>query len=144
MLKFIILLRQKGEMTPEFSPVSHHITTEDIKQAKIYWIRESQAQLTQDSKFPLWKVQLSLYVNEMQLWRCGGRMFNAELSPAAQNPILLDKKHRLTTLIVEDAHRHMMHKWSQGDTCGACSVYWVIRGRQFICKTIYTSLCNLS
>ena len=64
-------------------------------------------------------------------------MSNAELSPAAQNPILLDKKHRLTTLIVEDAHRRMMYNRVKETLVELRSVYWVIWGRQFVRKSMH-------
>ena len=36
-------------------------------------------------------------------------MDNSALAPAAKHPVLLDKQHHLTKLIVMDAHRRVLH-----------------------------------
>ena len=51
----------------------------DIELARLYWLRDAQSQLPQDSKFSLWKRQFDLFVDKSQLWRCGGRMSNSDL-----------------------------------------------------------------
>lgn len=63
-------------------------------------------------------------------------MSNSDLSQAARNPILLDKKHHLTTLIVKDAHQRVMHNGEKQTLTELRSAYWLIRGRQFVRKLI--------
>ena len=70
----------------------------DIDQARHYWIKDSQSSLQQDGRFSLWKRQLGLFTYKSGIWRCGGRMSNSHLTPAAQNPILLDPGKVLETL----------------------------------------------
>ena len=83
--------------------------TDCLDQARLYWLKDAQSQLEQDGKFPLWRHQFDPFVDESQLWRCGGRMTNSDLPSSAQTPILLDKSHPLAALIVMDAHRCVMH-----------------------------------
>ena len=71
------------------------------------------------------------------MWRCSGRMSNSSLRLAAQIPVLLNKKHRLATLIVMDAHKCVMHNRVQEALAELRSTYWLIRGRQFVCKLIH-------
>ena len=102
-LKFDHLLRLKVKR------VSETVLTDgqgEIERARLYWLRDAQSQLPQDSKFSLWKRQFDLHVfiDKSQLWRCGGRMSNSNLPSSAKTPILLDKKHPFTALIVMDAH----------------------------------------
>lgn len=112
-------------------------TVSDVDRARLYWIRESQGQLPQDNKFQVWRHQFGLFIDESQVWRCGGRVSNSDLPASAQNPILLDKGHHLTTLIVLDAHRRVLHNGVRETLTELRSAYWIIRGRQFIRKLIY-------
>jgi hypothetical protein len=64
-------------------------------------------------------------------------MMNSNLPISAQTPILLDKNHHLTKLVVMDAHRHVMHNGVQETLAELRSSYWVIRGRQFVRKLIH-------
>ena len=111
-----------------------------IDQARLYWLRDVQSQLEQNSKFPVWKYQFDLFLDKSQLWRCGGRMANSDLPSSARNPILLDKGHPLTSLIVMDAHRRVMHNGVKETLTELRSAYWLIRGRQFIRKIVHSCL----
>ena len=64
-------------------------------------------------------------------------MSNSSLTLAAQTPILLDKKHRLATLIAMDAHKRVMHNGVPETLAELRSQYWLIRGRQFVRKLIH-------
>ena len=39
-----------------------------------------------EQRLPLWKQQLCLLIDRSQIWRCGGRMSNSDLSPSGQFP----------------------------------------------------------
>ena len=121
----------------ESAPTDHLSETD---QARLYWLRDAQSQLQQDSKFPLWKRQFNLYVDEFQMWRCGGRMSNSDLPLSAQTPILLDKNPPLTSLIVMDAHQRVMHNGVKEMLTELRSSYWLVRGRQFVRKVIHCCL----
>ena len=136
-LKFVHFLRLKVRNLSEPAPTDHLSETD---QARLYWLRDAQSQLQQDSKFPLWKRQFNLYVDEFQMWRCGGRMSNSDLPLSAQTPILLDKNHPLTSLIVMDAHRRVMHNGVKETLTELRSSYWLVRGRQFVRKVIHCCL----
>ena len=41
--------------------------------------------------------------------RCTGRLAKAELPTSVKHPILLEKDHYITSLIVEDSHKRVMH-----------------------------------
>ena len=136
-LKFVCLLRPKARKSDVSAPTDH---PSDIDQARLYWLKDAQSQLEQDSKFSLWKHQFDLFVDKSQLWRCGGRMANSDLPSSAQTPILLDKSHPLTALIVMDAHQRVMHNGVKETLTELRSAYWLIRGRQFVRKVIHSCL----
>ena len=135
-LKFIRLLRLKVKRTSTSEP-DHSSTLCDVDCARLYWIREAQAQLQQDSKFPLRKRQFDLFVDESQLWRCGGRMSNSDLPLSARTPILLDKNHHLTFLIVKECHGRVMHSGVKATLTELRSKYWLVSGRQIVKKILY-------
>ena len=136
-MKFVHLLHLKVRNSSESAPTDNLSETD---QARRYWLRDAQSQLLQDSKFPLWKHQFNLYVDELQMWRCGSRISNSDLPLSAQTPILLDKNHPLTSLIVMDTHRHVMHNGIKETLTEVRSSYWLVRGRQFVRKVIHHCL----
>ena len=135
--RFVRLLRRKVRTSSEVVPIDD---PSDADRARLYWLRDAQSQLQQDSKFPLWKSQFNLYLDEAHLWRCGGRMTHSDLPSSARTPILLDKGHPLTTLIVMDAHRRVLHNGVRETLTELRSTYWLIRGRQFVRKVIHKCL----
>ena len=88
----------------------------------------------------MWMCQFNLYLDEVHLRRCGGRMAHSDLTSSVQNPVLLDKSHQLTTLIVMDAHRHVLHNSVKEALTELRSTYWVIRRRQFIRNILHKCL----
>ena len=89
-LKFIKLLQGKSN--------SSELTTQDLEDAEQLWIKDCQ------KDFPRWKLQFGLFLDENGVWRCGGRLQNAKLPFSTMHPILLDRFHQLTRLIVRSVH----------------------------------------
>ena len=53
--------------------------------------------------------QLNLFIDESGVIRLRGRLENSELPENMKTPILLQQRHRLKKLIIEDAHRNTGH-----------------------------------
>ena len=123
--RFIARLRKPSHSS---DPTNPEVSTEEINQARSRWIRNMQARMTEDGNFPTWKRQFGLYQDKQGLWRCGGRMSHSSLLPSAQNPILLSKEHHLTTLLILDAHKRVLHNGVRETLSELRSTYWVIRG----------------
>ena len=134
--KFIRCLRSRGSVTAVDTPTTTR-SMSDLDRAKLYWIKDCQSSLQDDKRFTLWKRQLDLFTDESGIWRCGGRMSKSCLSLAAQNPIILDKTHYLTRLIVTDAHLRVIHNGVKETLTELRSEYWLVKGRQFIRKLIH-------
>ena len=114
--------------------VSRHVTPDELQQAETYWLKQAQASLERNPKFQSWHQQFNLFRDEFGVWRCGGRLSNANLPFNTKHPVLLDSQHHLTTLIVRDAHAKIQHN-------GVCETlrakYWIIRGRSFVRKVLH-------
>ncbi len=81
------------------------------------WIKESQRQLVKDRHFPTWRNEFGLYCDDERVWRCGGRLNQANISPAAKHPIILPREHHLTVLIVQGTPEVVPQR-HQGDPDG--------------------------
>ena len=136
-LKFVHHLRSRASNSVSQPLMSTPFSLEHIDRARLYWVKDSQASLLEDSKFPLWKQQLGLFLDQFGVWRCGGRMHNSCLPSAARAPILLDKRHRLAMLVVMDAHKRVLHNGVKETLSELRSTYWLIRGRQFVRKILH-------
>ena len=129
-LKFIELLKHKCQ--------SCELTEKDLlAKARRLWISECQAALMMDKHFPTWKLQFNLYLDENQHWRCRGRLEHANLSFAAKHPLILARRHRLTELIVRDAHHTVQHNGIRETLTQIRSQYWIVGGRNLVKSVIH-------
>ena len=133
--KFVALLKSKVR------GVSQHATTNlvagDLASAERLWVKLSQKQLPKHSKFEAWQQQFGLYCDTDGIWRCRGRLSNAQLTECTKHPILLDKKHHFTLLVVRDCHSRVMHNGVKETFTELRSRYWIVQGRQFVRKLLY-------
>ena len=84
-LKFVHCLRSQARDTAPLAPPKTLLTTGDIDQARLHWIKDSQSHLQRNGRFPSWRCQLDLFKDESGVWRCGRRMSRSSLSPAAKH-----------------------------------------------------------
>lgn len=102
---------ERPHTTPSTVSKPPVLTAVELAEAERLWIVHSQVLLSQDKNFDLWKRQFGLFLDETGMWRCGGRLTNADLPYSTKHPVLLPRDHPLTTLIVKDAHERVQ----QGD-----------------------------
>ena len=129
-IRFIRILRSKirgGEML-----VSSELNAGDMAEAESLWVREAQRFLMKSEHFDVWKKQFGLFLDDSKLWRCKGRLGNANLPFCTKYPALLPKHHYLTGLIIVDAHVHVMHNGIKETLTQVRSKYWIIQGRQIV------------
>lgn len=101
-------------------------------EAERLWTIESQSVLTQDKSFDAWKRQFNLFLDSNGIWRCGGRLAEANLSYAAKHPVLLSRDHPLTNLIIENAHKKVGHNGVRDTLTEIRSKYWILKGRSAV------------
>ena len=133
-LKFIRNL--KGRHTPT-TEGSCALSTDDVNDGLRYWLKKLQLILIEMKEFELWKQQFGLFKDSDGLWRCRGRLSNAELPSSAKHPILLPKDHHVTKLIIWDCHIRVMHSGTKATLTELRSRYWIISGRQTVRKLFY-------
>ena len=132
-LKFVQALKQavKGSRSPSSSQVM------DTSEAETMWIRESQRLLEKDKQFPTWTRQFGLYRSDDGLWRCGGRLDHANIPLETKHPILLPRGHYLTELIVQRAHKKVLHNGIKETLTEVRSRFWILKGRSLVRKLIH-------
>ena len=88
-----------------------------ISKAEYLWVIEIQKSLQEEPGFQSWKQQFRPFLED-GVWKCKGRLDNADIPYASRHPALLPKNHRVTSLIVWDCHDKVMHNGVklQGDT----------------------------
>ena len=127
-LKFTRLLRKEAT-SPELIPA-------DLAEAERLWVTEAQISMMEDSRFPKWREQFGLFRDDQQIWRCGGRLHNADLSFSAKHPMILPRKHALSALIVQGAHRRVQHNGVKETLTEVRAKFWIIGGRILARSTI--------
>lgn len=132
--KFINIL--KARVTDK-AKISVEISTDDINEAENLWIKNIQAGLLSTHQFGNWEREFGIYRDHEGNYRCGGRLKNADLTRSEKNPILLDKEHYVTALIVRHCHERVHHNGIKETLTEIRSKFWIIRGRQFVRKILY-------
>ena len=132
-LKFIHILRDR---VAKASSLTDTPDANYFEQARICWILHYQAELRKNEKYALWKQQLDLFEDDFGILRCGGRLSNSSLTASAHTPIILHRSH-LATLLIQDAHKRVMHNGVSETLAELRSAYWLPRGRQLIRKLIH-------
>jgi len=105
------------------------VTPEELAEAEGLWITSAQQQLVLGRDFKFQQRQFNLFQDEEGVWRCKGRLSNAEVPYAVKHPILLPKAHPLTTLIVRRAHERVCHNGVKETLTETRRRFWIPRGR---------------
>ena len=128
-LKFIAVLKVRGS-------VSAGLSSKDVSDAEEFWVKSSQAVLLKDAKFQVWKTQFGLYCDN-EIWRCGGRLRNADLDVCAKHPILLPSSHHFTMLVIRQSHEKVLHGGVKETLTELRSRFWIVKGRSVVKKLLH-------
>ena len=85
LLRFVKLLKSKIKSDASIEPTTRAV---EMSEAETLWIIESQLMLTRDRNFDNWKKQFGLFLDTTGIWRCGGRLSNADIPFSTKHPIL--------------------------------------------------------
>ena len=83
------------------------------------------------------KSQLNLFLDENGLWHCGGRLANADIPYSTKYPVLLPRSHSLTPLIINDAHKHVLHNGVRETLTEIRRRFWIVKGRTLVRAIIH-------
>lgn len=77
-------------------------------------------------------LNLDLFCNDDGLWRCRGRLGNADVKDNVKYHYLLLKEHRFTELVVIYSHDLVLYNGLRDTLTQLRSEYWVGKARSFI------------
>ena len=127
----------KAKIGKKAKDIELNITATDMAKSELYWIKMVQHSLERNVRFIGWKQQFNMFMDETGVWRCGGRLTNADMPQLSKHPILLEITHPFTTLIVKDCHEKVMHNGVRETLSELRSRYWIVRGRSFIRRVLH-------
>ena len=130
-LKFCNLLLSK--VRPDTASADPDV----LFRAEGLWISASQRMLMKDKKFSQWKSQFGLFQDDVGIWRCAGRIQNADVPFSTKHPILLSKDHHLTTLFVLRAHERVMHSGVKATLTELRARFWIPKGRSMVRRILH-------
>ena len=115
------------------------ILPEDLEWARNFWVKATQALyfstelkvLSSGSSMPSSHAfnRLTAFIDEKGIIRVGGRLDNAHMVYESKHPAILPRHSRLSTLIIDHAHRQTMHGGTQLTLAHIRYKYWIIGGR---------------
>ena len=86
---------------------------------------------------------LTPFVDNDGLIRARGRIGDAPIPYDTKHPIILEGSDPVTVLIIQDAHKRVMHAGMEHTLCEVRSRFWIPKGRSFVkralkqCKTCH-------
>ena len=110
-------------------PSQSELTAAELMEAERLWLHSAQKLLLNDKHFELWQKQFKLFKDEQGLWRCGGRLENANIPYATKHPILLPRNHHFTVLVFRDAHIKVAHDGVKETLTEIRRKFWIVKGR---------------
>ena len=131
-LRFCCILQRKllQETTDTFE-------ADETARAEMLWIIESQAPLLRDKNFDNWKKQFGLFIDDNGIWRCRGRIANADNPYSTKYPIFLHRDHHLTRLFVLNAHQRVFHNGLRETLTELRSRFWILKGRSTVKQILH-------
>ena len=136
LLRAVEIFKSMRESTPSRDRQTE-LTAMELIEAEKLWITQAQTSLIMDRNFEIWKKQLGLYLDEIGLWRCRGRLGNAEIPYDTKHPILLPKDNSVTCLIVREAHERVQHNGVKETLTEVRARFWIIKGRSLVRSIVY-------
>ncbi len=119
-----------------------NLEVEDLRLALESCIRTVQAasfsgelrRLAQERPLPRSSrlLKLTPYLDEKGILRVGGRLQHSVLREDAKHPIILPAKHRLTELIIAEAHQQCLHSQTERTLYEVRASYWILQGRRAV------------
>ncbi|XP_011313423.1 uncharacterized protein, partial [Fopius arisanus] len=76
--------------------------------------------------------KLTPRIDDQGILRLGGRLKNSLLDPDEIHPVILPRKSRLTTLIINEAHQKTLHGGAQLTMAYIRQRYWIVGGRRSV------------
>ncbi|XP_068712813.1 uncharacterized protein [Montipora foliosa] len=134
-LKFVRTMR--SSLKKDIPSPSESAAQDIMVDAETIWIKEVQKSLSKNPKFEIWRKQFGIFTDSQGIMRCNGRLSKADLPPSIKHPILLDKGHHITSLIVQDSHKRVMHGGVKLTLTELRARFWIVQGRQFVKKLLY-------
>lgn len=107
-----------------------------IAKAELLWVKEAQSTFNDNMRFWQEKRQLQLFVDSEGIWRCGGRLENANIPYHTKHPVLLPGNHPYTTLLIQRSHECVFHNGTKETLTEIRAKYWVVKGRSIVKKII--------
>jgi hypothetical protein len=109
-MRFISKLKSKmNNLKGKATSSGESLAVEELEAAETQWLREVQKPIVADDKFGQVRNSLRLFVDDMGVYRCKGRLENSTLPYETKFPVLLPQKSHLTILIVQECHKKVMH-----------------------------------
>ena len=128
----------KSSLKKDISSQSESAAQDIMGDAETMWIKEVQKSLSKNPKFEIWRKQFGIFNDSQGIMRCNGRLSKADLPSSMKHPVLLDKGHHITSLIVQDSHKRVMHGGVKLTLTELRARFWIVQGRQFVKKLLYT------
>lgn len=129
-LRFVVLMKGTSDETPPSRALLY-------KKAERLWIIDAQSKFHTDKILTIWKSQFMLFQDQDGIWRCSGRLGNANVPYDTKHPIVLPHGHPYTVLVMRHAHLRVLHGGTKETLSELRSKYWVPKDRASVRRIVH-------
>ena len=127
------ILRFRDKITGRHLVFSDCLSSDELNAALLVWIRFVQASSFKDSDFKSAQFRhLNMFIDDLGILRCRGRLEHSSLPTSAKKPILLPKKSAFTFLLIASIHKAMFHASARQTLASVRNDYWIPHGRSVV------------
>ena len=106
------------------------LSAEELMEAEVLVIKSMQEGMKSLKEFSQIEKQLNVFSDDKGILRCAGRLSHSSMSMDRKSPILLPRRHHVTSQIVWDAHERVYHGGVNDTMLLVRNKYWIPQLRQ--------------
>ena len=124
--------RRKRELNVEPMNTKFYLSAKYLKLAREMWIRTNQEYLLQSKEITDLRKTFMTFADEKGIFRLRSRISNSKESYDVKNPIMLDRSHRLTELLILYFHAKVYHNGVKQTLGELRATFWVSKARSLV------------
>ncbi|XP_042148138.1 uncharacterized protein LOC115313393 [Ixodes scapularis] len=126
------------------------LTAEELTDAERYWLACTQKEAYGDDITALRAgkelkensavSRFGPYLDDDGLLRVGGRLQSSDINDETKHPVIRPSDHAFTALRISREHIRLLHAGVPDTLAQLREVYWIVKGRQAVTKTVHRCL----
>ena len=134
---WMLRFAENCRLPPDNKTLSNYLTSTEVSKAENLWIRSNQQKLRINQNYENSKNALNLQEDAKGIIRSRGRIEHANVPYETKEPIMLDRNHKLTELIIWQCHEIVKHEGTRETLAEFQATYWATQSKSLVKKILF-------